>query len=59
MLSASRQKFEENSFVTWSVPLSDNETIVELREGGKDQRVLYDERLDFIREALSVRLKES
>lgn len=58
MLKASKRAFDETSFETWSVLLSDQETLVELREGGKEQRVLYEERIDFIQQALYTRLKE-
>ncbi|TNV73916.1 hypothetical protein FGO68_gene5095 [Halteria grandinella] len=58
MLNASRKAFDETSFETWSVLLSDQETLVELREGGKEQRVTYDERVEFIEQALYTRLKE-
>lgn len=44
MLTSSQKAFEETSFETWSVILSDQETVVELRENGKEQRVSYDER---------------
>ena len=43
---------------TWSVMLSDQETLGELREGGKDQRVSHDDRLEYIRLALYTRMRE-
>jgi hypothetical protein len=49
MLNASQRAFEETSFETWSILLSDHETLVELREGGKEQRVSYEERHEFVR----------
>ena len=58
MLTASRQMYEESIFETWSVTLSDQETLVELRDGGKDERVLYEERLEYIKLALYTRMRE-
>ena len=44
MLSATKKLYEESIFETWSVTLSD-ETIVELRENGKEQRVAFEDRV--------------
>ena len=57
MATSTRKMYDESIFETWSVTLSD-ETVVELREQGKEQRVLYEERLDYVRQALVTRLKE-
>jgi len=58
VISASQKMYDETIFETWSVQLSDQETVIELREGGKEERVKYEERLDFIKQALYVRLTE-
>ena len=58
MLTANKKMYDETIFETWSVLLSDQETTVELRPNGKEQRVEYEDRLDYIREALYTRLKE-
>ena len=57
MLTANKKLFDESIFETWSVTMSD-ETLVELKENGKEQRVEYEERLEFIKLALQARLKE-
>lgn len=38
MLTANKKLYEESIFETWSVTLSD-ETLVELKENGKEERV--------------------
>lgn len=50
--------YEESIFETWSVMLSDQETLIELREGGKDERVTFEERLEYIKLALYTRMRE-
>ena len=47
MLTANRKLYDESIFETWCVTLSD-ETLIELKDNGKEQRVLYEERLDYI-----------
>lgn len=57
MLTANKKMYEESIFETWCVTLSD-ESLLELRDNGKEQRVEYEERIDYIRAALIARLKE-
>ncbi len=60
MLTANKKMYDESIFETWTVMLSDQETLVELRDNtSKDQRVTYEERLDYIKQALYTRLNES
>lgn len=48
MLSANRKLYDERYYDTvYAVNLSD-ETSVELRENGRDERVTYEERIDYI-----------
>jgi hypothetical protein len=49
MLTASQQMYDESIFETWAVTLSDQETLVELKEGGKDTRVEYEDRAEYIK----------
>lgn len=44
-------------FETWTVTLSD-ESIVELKPDGKEERVLYEDRVEYVRKALYMRMKE-
>ena len=58
MTTASKKLYDEQIFETYQVTLSD-EYIVEVKEGGgKEERVQYEDRIDFIRKALYVRMKE-
>ena len=47
MLTANKKLYEESIFETWSVTLSD-ESMVELRENGKEERVAYEDRIEYI-----------
>jgi hypothetical protein len=58
MVTANKKMFEESIFETWSVLLSDLETIVDLKENGREIPVLYEDRFDYIRLALNTRLTE-
>ena len=58
MMTANPKMYEESIYETWTVTLSDQETLVELRENGKDHRVEYEDRLDYIKSALYTRLRE-
>ena len=58
MLTAPRKLYEETIFDTWSVLLSDQETIVELRPDGKEERVAFEERQQYVERALATRMRE-
>jgi HECT-domain (ubiquitin-transferase) len=58
MLTTNKKLFDEQIDETWSVMLSDQETIVDLRENGREQRVTYEDRIDYVRQALYTRLTE-
>lgn len=60
ILESTREKFEEifcNE--TWSVKLSDSESVIELKEEGKDTKVAYEERIEYVKKAIGARLKEN
>eukprot|EP00347_Sterkiella_histriomuscorum_P020695 403336831 len=57
MVSANKKLYDESIFETWSVTLSD-ETLLELREQGKETRVEYEDRLDYVKQAIKARLSE-
>jgi hypothetical protein len=57
MLSANKKLYEESIFETWSLTLSD-ESLVELRDGGKEERVSYEDRIEYIKQVLYMRMKE-
>ena len=58
MLTSNQKMYDETIFETWSVQLSDQETVVELRPNGKEERVNFEDRMTFIRQALYTRLRE-
>ena len=57
MLTSNKKLYDESIFETNCVTLSD-ESLLELRDNGKEERVTYEERNDYIKKALYVRMKE-
>ena len=58
MMNANKKLFDDESiFETWTITLSD-ETLCELRENGKEHIVKYEERIEYVKQALYMRMKE-
>lgn len=57
MLTTNKKLYDESIFETWTVTLSD-ETIVELKPNGKEERVTYEDRFEYCQKALYFRMKE-
>lgn len=57
MLSSNKRLYDESIFETYSLTLSD-ESVVELKEGSKEDVVPYEDRIGYIKQALYVRMKE-
>ena len=58
MLTSNKKLYDESIFETWSITLSD-ETLVEVKEGLKEERVAFEDRLEFIKKAIDIRMNES
>lgn len=58
MESCSREMFEEQIFETFQTVLSDG-TVVQLKPRGAQQKVLFDERYDFILRMVQAKVRES
>ncbi|CDW79829.1 hect domain and rcc1-like domain-containing protein [Stylonychia lemnae] len=57
MLNSNKKLYEDSIFETWVVTLSD-ETVVELRQNGKEERVQYEDRIAYIKQSIQTRLRE-
>ena len=58
LLTSNKAMFESSIFENWNVTLSDQQTLIELKEDGKQLKVQYEERIDYIKQAIYTRLKE-